>query len=71
MAESEPPKISRDSNGRVTEVVSDRRISGPLGIWPWPILNMLADMSNSSRVEVTRVNRDEKGRIEEIEEMKL
>jgi len=50
-------------------------IGGPLGIWPWPILNTLIEISGGSKedentVEVTEVIRDEEGRIESVEVIK-
>lgn len=46
-------------------------ISGPLGIWPWPILNTIIAVAGSDddgeRVEITEVNRDEEGRLVSIE----
>lgn len=63
------PDLRRDNSGRVVETKSSS-ISGPLGIWPFPILNAILS-DNNSRVEVTQINRDEDGRIESIEEIKL
>jgi len=50
-------------------------IEGPLGIWPWPILNTIIEMSgprgeDDSVIEVTEVIRDDSGRIESIEVIK-
>lgn len=46
-------------------------IEGPLGIWPWPILNALVQMTNgSSEMEITEVHRDSEGRIQSIETVK-
>lgn len=70
MPNSKPPEVVKDDNGRTTEFTSEGGVSGPLGIWPWPILNLLLS-NQDSKVEVTRINRDEKGRIESIEEIKL
>lgn len=69
---SDPPIISRDDSGRVEgSVSSSNEFRGPLGIWPWPILNMILSSNEDSKVQITRVNRDNKGRIESIEEIKL
>lgn len=63
---------SRDSEGRLQSVESEsqQEISGPLGIWPFPILNALLS-ANSSGVTVTEIHRDEDGRIQSIEEIEL
>lgn len=45
-------------------------IEGPLGIWPWPILNTIitiAGANEESDVEITEVVRDDNGRIQSIE----
>lgn len=63
------PVIERDESGRISEAQSEG-ISGPLGIWPFPILNLIASNQNNS-VEVTRINRDDNGRVESIEEIKI
>lgn len=64
------PSVERDSRGRVTQLSSESEFRGPLGIWPWPILNMLMNRG-SSKVEITKIHRDSNGRIDEIEEVKL
>jgi hypothetical protein len=49
------------------------KIEGPLGIWPWPILNALVEMSDSQTsgdgvsVKSYNVIRDDEGRIENVE----
>lgn len=62
----------RDDNGRVGRIVSDGSndmITGPLGIWPFPLLNLLMQNAQSgSSVTVTEIHRDEDGRIQTIEE---
>jgi hypothetical protein len=66
-----PPQVERDGSGRISSVeASGREISGPLGIWPYPILNALFG-SSESKVEITEINRTEDGRIESIEEIRL
>lgn len=48
-------------------------IEGPLGIWPWPVLNTLIAISDkgseSNSLTVTEVHRDSEGRIVSIEEV--
>lgn len=51
------------------------KIEGPLGIWPWPILNTLVEItdegdSSSSAVEYN-VERDSNGRIQRIEKVEV
>ena len=54
----------------------DNRIEGPLGFWPFPILNAIIQMSNGNSdgqgvsVESYNVVRDEQGRIETVEIIK-
>lgn len=55
----------------------DGEIRGPLGIWPFPILNALIQMSQQAggrdggvSVESYNVIRDERGRIESVEIVK-
>lgn len=47
------------------------KIEGPLGIWPWPILNTLIQISgddeSSLNVKEYNVVRDNQGRIKNIE----
>lgn len=62
----------RDSDGRLRSVSSEEQpIRGPLGIWPFPILNFIAQGQGSSTVTVTEVNRDGDGRVTSIEEFEL
>lgn len=75
-----PEDISRDDSGKVSSVVNNDSedslpVQGPLGIYPFPLLNMLMSMSNSgsdseNKVVVTEIHRDENGRVEAIEEIK-
>lgn len=65
----EVPNVNKDDSGKIVETKSES-FAGPLGIWPFPIINALASNANS-RVEVTQINRDDEGRIESIEEIKL
>lgn len=43
------------------------KIEGPLGIWPWPILNTIIAIMSNEDMKVTEVNRDDDGRIQSIE----
>lgn len=63
---------SRDQEGRLQSVESQSsgEIRGPLGIWPFPILNAIAN-SGGSGVTVTEIHRDDNGRIQSIEEIDL
>lgn len=48
------------------------KIQGPLGIWPFPILNTLIAISNrnsSTGLKTLEVHRDENGRITSVEEI--
>ena len=48
-------------------------IKGPLGIWPFPILNTIVAISesrNNDSVQITQVNRDDEGRIISIERVR-
>lgn len=65
------PPIERDDDGRVSSAATETEIQGPLGIWPFPILNLIVSSRSRSKVEVTEINRDEKGRIQSIEEVRL
>lgn len=66
------PEIVRDNKDRIAETTtSTNEIRGPLGIWPYPILNLIMQNQQESNVQVTRINRDNTGRIESIEEIKL
>lgn len=71
------PEVIRDDEQRVMSMSSSEspdEISGPLGIWPFPILNFLAKMgkseSNSTGFVVTEIHRDQNGRIQSIEEIR-
>lgn len=64
------PELKRDGEGRVSQVQTNQEIRGPLGIWPFPILNALVGESRS-KVEITNINRDERGNITSIEEIRL
>lgn len=47
------------------------KIEGPLGIWPFPIINAIIAISNGGAgdsLTVTEVHRDDDGRITSIEE---
>ena len=54
----------------------DNRIEGPLGIWPFPILNAIIQISDNKSggdgvsVESYNVVRDQQGRIETVEIIK-
>lgn len=66
--------IQRDENNRASSFVGNQedRVSGPLGIWPFPILNFLLQFTNeNNKAVVTEIHRDEDGRIQSIEEIKL
>lgn len=70
MSNGDGPDIVRGEGGNVSSMTSEQPISGPLGIWPFPILNAL--LSNSqSRVTVTEIRRDSEGRIQSLEEYEL
>lgn len=47
-------------------------IEGPLGIWPWPLLNTIIAVAGDGdeSAEITEVNRDENGRVTSIETFK-
>lgn len=67
----------RDEDGRIVSVQAteqtDNIITGPLGIWPFPILNILLNaggQESESQLVVTEVVRDEDGRIQAIEEFR-
>lgn len=51
---------------RFLPAVSSTQFSGPLGIWPWPLINLilgLASRSRATRVSLWEVQRDSEGRI--------
>lgn len=67
---------SRDDNNRLVSMErkeSSDEIRGPLGIWPFPILNLIANMMDGGKedVVITEIRRDEDGRIVSMEEFKL
>lgn len=62
--------LKRDESGNITQMTSSDQIQGPLGIWPFPILNALFTNTNKT-VEITEINRDEDGRIQSIEEIEI
>lgn len=68
----EKPEVTRDGSNRIVSLESSDtdRISGPLGLWPFPILNLLRERigGGGASVRVTEVVRDEQGRIQSIEE---
>lgn len=65
-------RTERDSEGRLSSVSSDEQlIRGPLGIWPFPILNFIAQRQQKGRATITEVNRDDEGRVQSIEEFRL
>lgn len=47
------------------------KIEGPLGIWPWPVLNTIIQISGDGNEEMGfkeyNVNRDGEGRIQSVE----
>lgn len=54
-------------------MTNDNSISGPLGIWTWPILNTIIQISGNnksessgSKVETAKVIRDSNGEIQEV-----
>lgn len=53
----------KDREGKMT------KIEGPLGIWPFPVLNTLIEISGDSSEEakIVEVNRDDNGQIQSIE----
>ena len=79
-------EIDRDEEERINTVTRTRQvqtseniITGPLGLWQFPLLNIiLASVAEQSRstvrteqqtkLTVTEVRRDEDGRIQAIEE---
>lgn len=64
-------QTKRDSSGNLVEISGEPdEIRGPLGIWPFPILNLILS-NNEDRVVITEINRDKDGRIQSLEEFKL
>lgn len=79
-------EIDRDEEERINTVTQTRQpqtsediVTGPLGLWPFPLLNIiLTSVSEQGRsvtqtrqqtkLTVTEVRRDEDGRIQAIEE---
>lgn len=81
-----PHRNTQDTEGTVeviqTKSVENNIITGPLGFWKFPLLNiLLANMQQQnntntvrkeqsrSKLVVTEVHRDEDGRIQSIEEI--
>lgn len=56
---------------RMKTTEQSSKITGPLGLWEFPILNAIASTGSNERVVVTEINRDSSGRIDSIEEIKL
>lgn len=72
--------IERDDNDRVISTRSSNnkreKIEGPLGIWPFPIINLLIQISNNdddndSNIVITELHRDDEGRLTGLEEIEL
>jgi len=73
-------QFNRDTEEKMVNVTerSGDIITGPLGLWPFPVLNIIltsvSEQSRSStklkqtKLTVTEVRRDENGRIQAIEE---
>lgn len=67
----------RDNNGRLVSMEkqdSSNDIRGPLGIWPFPILNLIMSRTTQRkerRVVITELRRDDDGRITAMEEFEL
>lgn len=62
--------VIRDEEQNIVSIESDEnsnRITGPLGLWPFPIINMIVMNNNKQddddKLVITEIHRDNDGRI--------